>query len=147
MALDYLLNHTGPAEIDVNSQWITHYIFTFVLTLFAVPLYVQLNNIVNHALFHKLFYSAHGIFQHIFYGITGIYHLARECKNITVQQDKTTQLNKQVLPPIDEFISIPNLPMITLQQRYSLQPMTDEPSSVPVPQQNWAQAQTDPQWD
>ena len=83
----------------------------------------------------------HSIFQHNFYRITRIYHLAQECKNITVQQDKTTQLNKQVLPPIDEFISIPNLPTITLWQKYSLQPMTEESSIVPVSQQNQAKAQ------
>ena len=37
--------------------------------------------------------------------------------------------------------------MITLCQKYSLQPTTDESSIVPVPQQNWAQAQTDLQRD
>ena len=108
MAPDYLLNFTGLAETNVNNQWITYYIFNPVLTLFAVPLYVQLNIILNHALFCKIFHFVHGIFQHTFYKITGIYRLAWECKNISVQQDKTTQWNKQVLPPIDEFISIPD---------------------------------------
>ena len=140
MAPDCLFNNTGPAEPNVSIQWIMYYIFGFVLTLFAVPLYVQLNNMLNHALFCKLFHSMHGIFLHTFYGITRIYLLARDSKNITVQQDKTAQLNKQVLPPIDKFISIPNLPTITLRQKYSLQPTTTESSIILVPPENWAQA-------
>ena len=122
-------------------------ILIFFLTLLAVPLRVQLNILWKHTVFHKLLYFTHGIFQDIFHGINGVYHLAQECKNISVIQDKATQWNRQVLPPIDEFITIPDLPTITLQQKYSLQATEEESYTILVPEQDWTQTQANPQRD
>ena len=73
----------------------------------------------------------------------GLYQLAQECKQIVIQQNKIIQRQRQVQPPIDQFIIVPDLP--TIQQEYSLQSPTTHSSRIPVPQKN--RAHTDPQKD
>ena len=58
---------------------------------------------------------------------------------------KVTQQNRQVPPPVDEFITVPDLPTITHRQKYSPQPIEEESSNTPDPEQDHALRQTDPQ--
>ena len=108
MAPDYLSNLTGLAEIYIDDQWITYCIFVFFLTLFIVPIRVQLNILWKWTIFWKHLYLAHGIFQDSFHGILRIYNLVQECRKIPVKQEQETQWTHQVLPPTDEFITIPD---------------------------------------
>ena len=66
--------------------------------------------------------------------------MAQECRWITIQQGKNTQRQKQTLPPADEIIIVPDLPI--LQQGYSLQPYSVDLLDIPVSSEN--QANIDP---
>ena len=147
MAPDCLSNLTGLAEIYIDDQWIMYCIFIFFLTLFVIPICVQLNILWKCTVFHKHLYFLHGIFQDTFLGILGIYNFVWQCRKIPVIQEKTTQQNWQVLPPTDEFITIPDLSTLTLQQKPSLKPTEEKPQTIPVPEQDRAQTQVDPQRD
>ena len=123
MAPDCSFNNMGPAQNDNINLWITYYNLTFILTLFAIPLFVQSTRTLNRAYFCKPFDFVHSLFLHTFYGIVGLYQLAQECKQIEIQQDKITRRQRQVQPPIDQFIIVPDLP--TIQQEYSLQSLQE----------------------
>ena len=85
-----------------------------------------MNNKVTHCIFVTfLIFILYGIFQHTFQVFFGIYCLARECRKIQTTSKKVHQRSLQALPPHDEFLTVSDLPGITLQQKSLLQPTED----------------------
>ena len=134
MALHCLFNTTGPAQSNDSNLWITHYALSFILTLFTVLIFIQSTRTFNRTHFCETFYFVHLLFLNTLHRITGLYQLAQECKQITTQQNKNTQRQKQTPPPADEIIIVPDLP--TLQQVYSLQPHSVDLLDTPVSLEN-----------
>ena len=135
MALDYLSNLTGPAEIYINDQQITHCIFVFCLTLFIILIRVQLNILWKWTFFCKHLYFTHSIFQDTSKEFLE-YTTSCESAGRSIIQEKVSQQSWQVLPPTDKFITIPDLSRLTLQQKPSLQPTEVKPQSILVPEQD-----------
>ena len=146
MAPDYP-SLTGLAENHMDEQLVTCCIFILFLTLFTIPLWVQLNILWQWIVFCKYIFILYGIFQCTFQVFFGTYCLVRECRKIQTTSQKISQWSLQALPPPNAFLIFSDLLEITLQQKHSLQITEDTVQKTLVLIHDHTSTEADPQKD
>ena len=146
MAPDCISNYTGLAYHNLDRSFVTNFIFITFLSLFTIPIQVQVVTICDRLHFYKCFNVVFEKLYHIFQMVYRLYWVARECHQLHVpehQMKKTTQRPRQqltqTLPPLDECIpALKTRPILICHMEESLlfTPLT--PQRTPAPQQDQA---------